>query len=342
MAYSTVETQLMKQIDRFAKIKKVFKAAILGGTNFWNLVDATGDETYENRIKGSEITDLDSKFNNAKFGTIANRWFSLHNMYFNTDLGYANGLPGFLEAKHWRVHEDFAELYFDNHMTRLDPKYIYADEENTSNVLGTLDAAQTASTDAKALSTKLGNTRLGIKVTTPVSGEDFVCNITVTTYISAISTASTTFSNVTIPNNSAAGLTRYLGSLNVTYVNDDGATSTVFGLSGTATGFQVGGYMVVTNNNGTVTTGYGYDESLEDFFDADANRADDTVEYLKITAVDGARVTTAKARHAYTVGESSSNIMAYPCFNGISALSKVSASAGAVKVVPMDDRAISL
>ena len=341
MAYSSVETQLIKQVDRFAKIKMNYKASVTGGTNFWTLVDAAQDETYENRIKGSDITDLDTKFNNAKFGSIASKWFSLHNSYFNTDLSLTDGLASFLSAKHWRVHQEFGELWFENAGSRLDPIYIWADETDSANVLGTLAVGGTGQS-LTTLNSKFGNTRLGAKVTTQVGGGNLLFDVTVKTYISSTSTLTTTFNNITVPVGSYVDTVRMIGGQTITYINDSDSTTTLLNLQATATGFKVGGYLMIVDNSGTFTSGYGYDETFEDFFDINGTNSDNILEYVKIQAVSGTGVTVDKIRHSYNTF---TQLMAYPCFTGVTALSisgTNAATSGAISIIPTDDRVIAL
>lgn len=158
-AYGSVNGYIIKQMDRFAKMKKTIKDTLDAYTSyrFWVLVDAANDETYENRVKGTSITNLDSKLNEAKIGSLSQDWFTLHTSYFSQDLGL-NGISGYLDKLGIRVHEDFGNVYFESSGTRLAAKYVWADQEKSTNVV--YDTVN--SIGPRSLPSILGDTRVSI------------------------------------------------------------------------------------------------------------------------------------------------------------------------------------
>lgn len=154
----SAEAQIKLQIDRLAKGRQASQAT-WSGDDFWTKVDAAADETYENRIKGSDITAMDTALGAGAVFSAATlaKWFQLHNQYFQVDLGYsAPLLEAYLAAKGWRVPWEFAECYFDALNSRLSSKYVFpkgtrvADEADPSSSgmlsLGALTGTTGAST----------------------------------------------------------------------------------------------------------------------------------------------------------------------------------------------------
>lgn len=83
--------QIRLQLDRIAYGRQTQQAAFGTGDDFWTKVDAAADETYENRVKGSDITAIDAELalGGRWYTPALTRWFTLHEDYFRTDLGYA-------------------------------------------------------------------------------------------------------------------------------------------------------------------------------------------------------------------------------------------------------------
>lgn len=55
-----VALQVRKMFDRAARLKQARSETSTGGTDFWALVDAAGDEPFENRLKGTSLTQADA------------------------------------------------------------------------------------------------------------------------------------------------------------------------------------------------------------------------------------------------------------------------------------------
>lgn len=111
-------TQIREALDRMAKGRELSLANFGSGDDFWTLVDAAADETYENRVKGSAMTDLDTALGNGSvWGSAAlAAWFTYHDSYFQTDLSISASPPlsGYLAAYGgWRVPYYAAECLVD-------------------------------------------------------------------------------------------------------------------------------------------------------------------------------------------------------------------------------------
>jgi hypothetical protein len=108
----SVQTQFQKQCDHIAAVKQAFVGAMNGRASLWSMVDAAGDETYENRVKGSTISAVDAVLSNTTLGKNLSDWFKLHTDYFNNDVSLTN-IDTALTSYGWRVSERFNEFYYD-------------------------------------------------------------------------------------------------------------------------------------------------------------------------------------------------------------------------------------
>ena len=54
-----VRAQFILEACRIAKITQTLAELAATGREFWTMVDAAANETYENRVKGSDITAMD-------------------------------------------------------------------------------------------------------------------------------------------------------------------------------------------------------------------------------------------------------------------------------------------
>lgn len=302
MSFGNVNDHIIKQMDRFAKMKKTIKDTLdtYTASRFWILIDHTNNELYENRVKGSQITAMDGKLNEAKIGGLSQDWFTLHSQYFSNDLGLTGGLSGFLNSIGIRVHEDFANVYFESTNSRLTPKFIYADEEKEENILYNNISGQEVA--ARSLNSFLGDTRLKIV------GNGTLTNLTVGTT-----------NNLTIAFSSNLPATD--GS---EYIGESAASSVAVGdntitlnTSGDYTNFVVGQYVLIENTN---------DTTVKELVQLHANTAPSSSGILTLAAG-----TTVK--YDYTSG---ANI--YPLYNKVS---EVTVASGNIKITPSDDRIIT-
>ncbi len=125
----SAEAAIQDWFDRTAKGLEGAQAIWAGGTDFWSLVDAAADETFENRVKGVDATALDTDLQ-AGAGDWASgiRLTNIQNLvaYFNTDLSLSSPyLPSYLATKGWRVPYWAAEAYYQAIKTRLAAQYVF-------------------------------------------------------------------------------------------------------------------------------------------------------------------------------------------------------------------------
>lgn len=336
MAHSKVNVQIIKQLDRFAKIKQIY-ASVAEGTKFWTLVDDTQDEDYENRVIGSNMTALDTALNSANVGSQAGAWFNNHNIYFSSDLG-VSGLTGYLDKFHLRVNEDFAESYFEYYGARLAPKYIFADQGKAKNTLMKFDNTESTKVSAlpAALDARLGNSPLGIKVTSSPT-EDVVFDVAVK------NSSGTTFnfSDVTIEADVAtSGFPVVIGETTLNHGSNASVSPGSISITvennnnGVLTGFASGSYALIVDTTNPDNFNQG---------DSDYKSGVYRMEYVKVTQVNGNTLTLASGlKHSYN----SASAKIYPCFQSVLAFSlgssNTNTSDGEFVITPVSDREPSL
>lgn len=198
----SAHAQIILQLDRIAKIRQASLANAASGDDFWAKVDAAADETYENRVKGSSMTAIDAELAaGARWATpVLREWFSLHESYFGTDLGYAAAAAGqpvmaaYLAAVGGgRVPYEAAQSLADAlsplrlPATRVYPKGTRpANEGNPGgagmHLLGTYDSAALAAGDG-ALPSTVGPT--GILAVNMSAGQTVGATFRCTNYVAA-------------------------------------------------------------------------------------------------------------------------------------------------------------
>ena len=112
MAFTTPEVAIRGIIARLGLIKQTHQ--ITTGTDFWDRVDAGADATYENRVKGTQMTAVDTAFTAGDLGdnSAYQALLSLHNSYITQDLSLT-GWDAYLTAAKWRVNQEFADMYYE-------------------------------------------------------------------------------------------------------------------------------------------------------------------------------------------------------------------------------------
>lgn len=102
-----VPATILGILDRVAAGREAQRGGFASGDDFWTRVDAADDETYENRVKGSSITAIDTALPlGGGWGTTTlKKLFTLHDEYINTDLGLTTSprLGAWLAAQGWRI-----------------------------------------------------------------------------------------------------------------------------------------------------------------------------------------------------------------------------------------------
>jgi len=139
MALTAVETTLMGLFDRWAYQKSACRYVAVGGSDTWTRVDAAADETFENRVKGSDLTSLDTTIETMKLGQLTELRAVLGDIqtYCVTDLGLS-GLDAYLTAKQWRVDAKFSALWTEAARSALSAANIGGDADAGASAPGTL------------------------------------------------------------------------------------------------------------------------------------------------------------------------------------------------------------
>lgn len=129
------DSTLQGWCGRLAKIRQTYLAAATSGTTFWARVDGDGDATFENRVKGQEMTNLDALFASAKIGnhpTVSAAFSALTRYFTNATtssepgLGYSgDGFGDYLTARAFRVPYEFAECYYERNAQRLSTQHVF-------------------------------------------------------------------------------------------------------------------------------------------------------------------------------------------------------------------------
>jgi len=120
-----VELQIQMQMDNMAAWRKLSLAAISGRTLLWTMVDDAGDIPYENRVKGSDITAIDTVMDGLTTGSLLSRWFQLHATYFSTDVPALLSFETAMATWKWRASYHWAQLYYESTGVKLSTNLIY-------------------------------------------------------------------------------------------------------------------------------------------------------------------------------------------------------------------------
>jgi hypothetical protein len=116
----SVESQVQAQVDHIGLIKQAFETAISARNPdaLWLAVDAASNIAYENRVRGSLITEVDNAISNISIGQIFQNWFRLHNDYYAMDAGLEtptgdliSTFKAAIEGNYrWRVSQEFNDV----------------------------------------------------------------------------------------------------------------------------------------------------------------------------------------------------------------------------------------
>lgn len=113
-----VKATIHGALERMAKIRQLAQAIASTGTDFWDRIDAAADETFENRVKGTNATALDAAL--ADGSSISLKFLNFMtdlNTYCSLDLELAvtNGtyLETLLTSYAMRVPFEAAEIWAD-------------------------------------------------------------------------------------------------------------------------------------------------------------------------------------------------------------------------------------
>ena len=113
----SVEAAIKAGADNIAAVVVAKRDSLTGRKLLWEIVDdassstpTTEEITYENRVKGTDITTVDTRITDGDEQSQLSEWFTRHDDYFLSDSGNTN-VDGYLTAKRYRVHEQFAQQY---------------------------------------------------------------------------------------------------------------------------------------------------------------------------------------------------------------------------------------
>lgn len=129
--YPSVEISFQRSMDNLSAYKKALIAATANRGQLWQIIDDANDETYENRVKGSQITDVDNNLDNTKFGNNISAFFTLHNDYFSLDAPIANvgTIDQAIAYYKWRVSEFFNFIYQEFTGTYLTTSNVFSRDD---------------------------------------------------------------------------------------------------------------------------------------------------------------------------------------------------------------------
>lgn len=125
-ATMSANTAIISVIDNLAKTRQVKRDAIASRTRSWDLIDAAGDETFENRVKGTNVTAFDDDVEEGGIGPSVQTIAGLFNDYFIQDLELVGSTPfeDWLDTVGIRVPWDYAEELSAIGMV-LSPEYVF-------------------------------------------------------------------------------------------------------------------------------------------------------------------------------------------------------------------------
>lgn len=321
------------QTDRIAKWYDVIRTALSAddGVSFWEQVDATDVEAYENTVSGASLSSLDSAFGAVPVGTVFREWINQHSNYARVSQGYAS-FDAMITAMGFRVHEWFAAVYAASTGGTLSARNIFADSASRiwATVTSTDDPSVTVVvTDWNAL-TSLVPTTMGptpVKVTvSEAPGSGKTQSFDVTGY--ALSTDST-----------GADFTVAVSDAGVITITEGGGTNGILGQTDIDTNPALGASsIVVTSVDGIPNVANSYILISETISDVP------TYQYVKIASVNTNTNTITFASGEALRHDFSGSALVSPCFQRISepveSSSGHDAVSGVTILAPAPDRVI--
>jgi hypothetical protein len=137
---SNVELSIQLQTDSIAAVKAAMVTAVSTRPDYtlWWLADYSHDITYQDRINGSTLAQIDQKVSNVDIGSaVFGPWFSMQNSYFSTDQPIP-GVSTFKQAVEtfyrWRVASYFNDIMQGGSSQTIIPQYVFP---NADYILGT-------------------------------------------------------------------------------------------------------------------------------------------------------------------------------------------------------------
>jgi len=321
MALTAVETTLMGVFDRLAFEKSACRYVAVGGTDIWSRVDAAGDETFENRVKGSDATALDTAIETMKLGQLTDLRAVLGHIqtYCTQDLGLS-GLDGYLTALRWRVDAKFSALWTEAARAALSAANIHGDADAGASAPGTLLGTLTRGgsiASAADISTSYGVSAILGRVTA-IGASDWT--VTATLKLDDASTKSVAATVLGTGNGGAVGDTYVFGAQALS----GGAASgqKVIPVAATAQ-FKAGAQVLVTQWSGAAPN--------EVWLEQEIATIDSISENTSLTVL-------SNLLHTYTT-----DAYVYPLYRGVTAASGTGGDASdAISFYPAPDRRLKL
>lgn len=260
MAIAGVELQVMKQLDRLAEIKSQFKGVFNDSETMWALVDGAADETYENRVKGSDISAIDAATKGGNIGTHLRQYFSLHDQYATRDLLLSGGFLAMLLAWGWPVHEYLGDAYYEAMSRRMTAGLVFPSPKAVNwatgaalNRLALITAPATISAYAALDTTKFTDTPLIISRPSGTQTGNFQFDIKLRTINAETAGNEVTLSNVVVADTLAAvdydDESKFIVLGETTPSDDPGVGDTSLHLTAVA-GFKANGYLLIREKLG--------------------------------------------------------------------------------------------
>lgn len=262
---SQVEQSIQLQIQDIAAVKQAFAEALTTETpprspdTLWWLVDNSGDITYENRVKGSNILAVDQNVDNVNIASMFSDWFNLQNAYFSQDqpFGANSGVSTLQDAitkmYRFRVPQYFNDIATGAGSAGIPAQYVFPYPDFN------LGDFPTSGTFAKGTGpvTASGPGILGV---IPVGGPTTSAgSLSITAVYPTLTPPASsppppvpppiTFSSVVVPSGSPAGVPVNIGggqTLTAAYTPDTVGSVSV--PAGPTTGFAVGYPVVIAEN----------------------------------------------------------------------------------------------
>ncbi len=131
MSAATANAAIRGVLDRLAYGQEQILTAYVGGTDFWDRIDAAADETFENLVKGTVATALDAEVARGAVPTQLSNLLTDLDAYANT-LGVTTPsghqlLDAYLESYGgWRVPWYAAEAYYYTRGGRLQADRVFS------------------------------------------------------------------------------------------------------------------------------------------------------------------------------------------------------------------------
>lgn len=317
---SAVEQSIQLQVQDIAAVKQSFSGSLTARqpNTLWWLVDTSQNIIYENRVKGSTISAIDSSIMNVNIGSFFADWFNLQNAYFSQDQPF----PGVqtLQAAvasiyRWRVPRYFNDIAISGAGQGVSSQYVFPYQDmnlGTYAVTGTLFTKGVGPVD----STVCGP---GILRVSPYLATIGAASVVLT--LTAVYPDGTTGSfTATVPSGSATTVSVAVGGTALT-AGHTGATGAGLVSVAAVTGFKVGplNLVVITEDH---TVGGGLPAWTSEVAEVAAIGANQLT--LRQPTPSGAAAPFANGlRNNYTTAAK-----VYPLLNDVSAVTSTGGTAG--------------